>query len=293
MHLSVYLPLVLTALFASLVRPLTRHLDPALATRTIAAGAVVTAGAGTCGLLLLALSTLGATPCVRGRGVHSPAPLLVGAGAVVLLVLAVRRAARVLTVRRQTGRALLELCRTCNPQGELVVVVDEAAHALAVPGRPGRVLVSTGLLRATTAAEQTVVLAHERAHLRHHHHRYRAATELAAALNPLVIPARVTVAFLIERWADEAAAQCVDDRDRTARTLADIALRLHAGAAPSASLAFHRDGVVERVRALRAPLVRSHGWVAATLAGPAVLSAAAAGDATLAFTRLLLRLVAS
>lgn len=290
MHISVYLPLVLTALFASLVRPLTRHLDPALATRTIAAGAVVTAGAGTCGLVLLALSTLCATPCVRGRGVHSPAPLLVGAGAVVLLVLAVRRAVRVLTVRRHTERALLELCRTCNPEGELAVVVDETAHALAIPGRPGRVLVTTGLLRATTAAEQTVVLAHERAHLRHH--RYRAATELAAALNPLVIPARVAVAFLVERWADEAAAQCVADRDRTACTLADVALRLRAGGLPGGSLAFHRDGVVERVRALRAPQVRSHGWVAATLAGPAVLSAAAAGDATLAFTRLLLRLVA-
>ncbi len=34
MHISVYLPLVLTALFALVVRPLTRHLDPALATRT-------------------------------------------------------------------------------------------------------------------------------------------------------------------------------------------------------------------------------------------------------------------
>ncbi len=50
----------------------------------------MTAGAGTCGLVLLALSTLGATPCVRERGVHSLAPLLVGAGAVVLLALAVR-----------------------------------------------------------------------------------------------------------------------------------------------------------------------------------------------------------
>ncbi|MDQ4105303.1 MAG: M56 family peptidase, partial [Actinomycetota bacterium] len=54
--------------------------------------------------------------------------------------------------------------------------------------------------------ERRVVLAHERVHLYGRHHWLRAATEFCAAVNPLLIPVREAVAFLVERCADEHAA---------------------------------------------------------------------------------------
>ena len=155
-------------------------------------------------------------------------------------------------MRAQTNRALREICRLCPAHGELAVLDNADAHAYAVPGRPGRILVSSGLLRAATPDDRRVVLAHERAHPVHRHHRLRALTELAAVLNPLLVPARSALAFLVERWADEAAAAVVGSRRQAAAALARIALTTSPSRFAPGILAFHRESVVERVLALQA-----------------------------------------
>ncbi|MFD0504110.1 hypothetical protein ACFQ0G_16340 [Streptomyces chiangmaiensis] len=69
-----------------------------------------------------------------------------------------------------------------------------------------------------------MLLAHERAHLAHRHAFLATAVTLAAAADPLLAPVRTTVTFLVERWADERAADVVGDRSTTARALARAAL---------------------------------------------------------------------
>ena len=108
------------------------------------------------------------------------------------------------------GRDLAVAEVTCRSLGRgadgLVVVADPAPDAYALPGLRGRVVVSTAMLRALSPAERRVLLAHEAAHLRHHHHLYVQVAELSAAANPLLRPLAGAVELGVERWADEAAA---------------------------------------------------------------------------------------
>jgi hypothetical protein len=96
------------------------------------------------------------------------------------------------------------------------------------------------------------LFAHERAHLTYRHHRLVTLTGAAAAMNPLLIPVRAAVAYLVERWADEDAAAVVGDRDLTAQTLARVALAT-TGPGSRATLGVQGGNVVHRVEALIAP----------------------------------------
>ena len=96
--------------------------------------------------------------------------------------------------------------------------------AFAVAGAPGHVVVSTAMLNALDADERKVLLAHEAAHLRHHHHLYTQLAQLAAAANPLLRPLARVIAEGTERWADEVAAAEVGSRRLVARGLARAAL---------------------------------------------------------------------
>ncbi|TDD74328.1 M56 family peptidase [Actinomadura darangshiensis] len=120
--------------------------------------------------------------------------------------------------------------------------------AVAVPGRNGGVLVSRGLLRELTPAELRVVFQHEASHLRHRHHRYLAAGDLAAAALPPLRPLAARLRLATERWADEDAAEATGDRAVVARTLAKVALAQPRATGPVN--AFAESGVVERVEAL-------------------------------------------
>jgi len=71
------------------------------------------------------------------------------------------------------------------------------------------------------------LLAHEGAHLRHHHHLYTQLARLAAAANPLLRPLARVIAEGTERWADEVAAAEVGSRRLAARGLARAALARH------------------------------------------------------------------
>jgi Zn-dependent protease with chaperone function len=134
------------------------------------------------------------------------------------------------------------------PVGEMIVVRSPAVLAHAVAGnrgRPDRIVVSDGMLRALDTDERRVLLAHERAHLRNRHDRYRRVIRLAARINPLLRPAIGAADLLLERWADEDAARAVGSRRLTARALARAAL---AGATPEPRYG-HAGFAVQRVSA--------------------------------------------
>ena len=73
------------------------------------------------------------------------------------------------------------------------------------------------MLRALSADERRVVLAHEAAHLARHHHLYVQLADLAAAANPLLRSTARGVRLAVEREADEVAAAEVGDRRLVAR----------------------------------------------------------------------------
>ncbi|MCK9923696.1 M56 family metallopeptidase [Frankia sp. AgPm24] len=113
---------------------------------------------------------------------------------------------------------------------EVVLVADPRVEAFALPGRPGRhgrpgrVVVTTGLRSAVDADMLEAIIAHERAHLTSHHHRLVWLARFAGLLQPILWPMTRKVEYLIERAADEAAAQVVGDRADVARAIAHAAL---------------------------------------------------------------------
>ena len=118
--------------------------------------------------------------------------------------------------------------RELDPDGQRIVIVnDSVPTAFAVTGYPGRVIVSTAMLNALEPDERAALLAHEEAHLRHHHQIYLQLTKLAAAANPLLRPLVDLVHTATERWADEDAAAAIGDREVAARAVARAALARH------------------------------------------------------------------
>jgi hypothetical protein len=235
MMLAAYLPLLLPALVALVAWPVARHLTPGFATWLLTASSVVLAGATGAALGVLAVAGALRVPVVASLG-HMSARALresdpagsvpVAASAAVILVVALAAAVRA-TWRR--GRALVAAghAAACLPPGGFTVVDDEAADAFAVPGltgRQGRVVVSTGMLAVLDPPQRQALLAHERAHLTGRHHLFLAAAHLAASANPLLRPAERAVAYTIERWADERAAEVTGDRRAAALAVGKAAL---------------------------------------------------------------------
>lgn len=292
MTFSVYVPAALSLLLAAISRVVVARTAPTWAAAFVVA-AMLCASAATWGLVLLAATLLGNTSMVteeaseRGVQVQDPVPELIGVVAAILLILGVVRVVRVLRARRATSRELRAVCRSCG-EGELAVVTLDAPHAFAVPGRPGRILVTRGLLAMLDGDERRVVLAHERAHLRGRHHWLRAATEVCAAVNPVLIPVREAVAFLVERCADEHAATVTGSRTLVARALTKAAL---AGAANGvgcrAGLAFAGCEVSARVAALHSDPPRPEPLVPSGVLALGVVTAIAAVQATIAFFHLI------
>lgn len=177
---------------------------------------------------------------------HGATPMAGALAAAVLMVMAVRGLASVRAARRDAAPFT-------SSRGLTIVEID-GPIALAVPG--GGVFVGARLLEQLDREGRAVVLAHERAHLDLHHHRYvRAADACAAALPPFAPLAR-RVRFLCECWADAVAAEVVGSRDAVARTIARVALMSPTAPGPR-SLAFAREGTLERVRILMAAPIRS------------------------------------
>jgi Zn-dependent protease with chaperone function len=233
MHVAVYLPLLLPLLAVPAVRWLASRCHPRTATWAVLVTAVVAATGSTVSLGLLAVAGL--------TGVSTITSPVGGLAAVVLAVAVISMARTGVRHLRTLRDAYVEARR--HPGSHLVITPDEAPMAYALPGAPGRVVVSTGMLAALNDIERQVLLAHERAHLTGRHHLFLTATALAAAANPMLRPLRTTVAYTVERWADEAAAERVGDRRSTAKAVGKAALAgrrisaghsvvLHVGAGP-------------------------------------------------------------
>lgn len=106
------------------------------------------------------------------------------------------------------------------------------------------------LLRALSAAERKVVLAHERTHLESGHHWHRSGVSLAVAIDPLLFPLRGAVAYATGRWADEQAAMAVGDRREAPGPIARIAILTAGAAGRQPVLAAGEYAVAARVSAL-------------------------------------------
>ena len=239
-------------LIAALLTPLTgprivRLLPPAAAVRLATTAAVTIAGTTALVLAIAADLTLTRLEAITRAeftpGVPRPSvvSLAVGAAAAMALALLVAAAGRcLLRSVRQLVRAFRDARSLGDPRSGLVVVKDATPAAFAVTGYPGRVVVSTAMLQALTARERQALLAHENAHLRHHHQIYVQLAALAAAANPLLRPLAATVSSNTERWADESAAEEVGDRQLAARAVARAALASHAH--PDSSVRQQRAG---------------------------------------------------
>ncbi|MBX6385184.1 MAG: M56 family metallopeptidase [Microbispora sp.] len=294
MRITVYLPLVVSALLGPAISPLGRRLPPANATRLLVAAGMACAVSSVAALALLAGTYVGQVPLVAALGdwsarlVHSldPVPPLIGQLALLAL-----GGVGVSTVKTlvHNGLALIRSARTCRQTrsgpGGLVVVDDPHPRACALPGGRfgvhGRILVTTGMLRALSAEDRRVLLAHERAHLRHCHHLYRAAAAVAAAMNPLLAALPRAVEYATERWSDEQAAEDVGDRRVAARaiTRAALAATRYARNAAAPVMKFSDNDVPARVRNLLTAPPRHHPLLGAILVVTAVACLTAVNEA--------------
>lgn len=290
MRIDVYTPVLLSLLLAAVSRPVARSLAPAQAARALTAAAVLTAGATTWALVLLTVMLVGQAPPVvadareDGRVLPEPVPGTVAVLALALLTVAVCRVLRAVRAERATRRTLRRLCAGHPPGTELIVAASPRPQAFAVPGTPGRILVTSAMLAALRPAERRVLLAHERAHLAHRHALLVRAARLAAAANPLLVPVRTSVAYLVERWADEQAAGAVGDRGTTARALARAALATHSR---GCALRFTDRTVTRRIAALQTTPPPHLRTIAAAILTLGALPPLCAADATGDLLRLL------
>jgi hypothetical protein len=299
MKLVVYLPLVLPLLAAVSARRLAEWLPPRTATWLLTGSAVVLAAASAAVLGLLALAAILRIPLVAAVGDlslhavsrHDPSSLPLGLAAAALLAAAAAAAARAAWRRTSALVAAHRQARWLPGRGQVVVVSDAAADAYAAPGWPGRIVITTGMMRALTAAERQVLLAHERAHAYGYHYLFTAAARLAAAANPLLRPLAGAVGYSVERWADEQAAAATGDRRLAARAIATAALAAQAGPpgrpVPAGALSAVADaatmrgaGIVpRRVAALLQPPPRPRLLLAAVAVALVAVSGLSALDA--------------
>nr|WP_086725389.1 M56 family metallopeptidase [Streptomyces carpinensis] len=260
MLISVYVPFVVTATLTVLAPRMVRRLPPRPAAWALACAALVTAVGWTGSLALLAFTGVAQIPQIAEEGrwsvaalrAEDPVYLVVAVGSALVLtagivslgVAAIRQARHLIRARRE--------CADLPGEIELAVVDDDTPLAFALPGAPGRIVVSRGMLRCLGNDEREALLAHERAHLRGRHHLFQGLWRLTAALNPLLRPLAAAGGFVLERWADEEAAERVGDRTVVAHAVGRAALA-SAGASRPTALAVTGGAVPQRVRALLAP----------------------------------------
>ncbi|WP_051367276.1 M48 family metalloprotease [Hamadaea tsunoensis] len=267
MTVAVYLPLLFCAGLAGLAGPVARRVPPGWGLWSLTFSAVSGALGAAWSLCLLAGMLIDDLPIGRRLPGLVPVPDAVSLLALAALVAAGVRVTAAMRSRAREQAALSGFARTAD---DIIIGEDDRADAFAVPARgwlgrgPGKVVVTTGLLRLLTPAQQRALFAHEHAHLSGHHAAARTATSLAAAALPPLIPVRAAVSFLCERQADEAAATATGDRRLVAKTIATAALARSSGR--GAPLALHRLAVIDRVAALLGERPHPRGWQLIVLA---------------------------
>jgi Peptidase family M48 len=264
MRVNVYVPLLAALLLAWVAPYAASWLPPRRASRALACAALVVAGGWLGSLGLLTFAALARLPGVARasdwsvRRMRDADPVMVAVGALAVLVLAVCLAALATAAVRQIRdlRWAHRQARLLDGEGDVVVVDGPDPRAFAVPGAPGWIVVSRGMLDVLTEPERAALLAHERAHLAHGHHRFKAVWRLAAAACPPLRRMAAEGDFLLERWADEDAATYVGDRRTVAVAVARAALAGDGRTERAATLAATGGPVPRRVRALLSPAPR-------------------------------------
>ncbi|MFD9333226.1 M56 family metallopeptidase [Streptomyces sp. NPDC060028] len=252
----VWLPLLVPFLAGPAARRLAAHLPPRRAAWLLAGSAVGLAAGSITSLALLVVPGATHLHVVAALG-ELLTPLATGSAAAMIAVAVVAAAVlawRTAVLVRAVHARLAQLRRSrrlaARADGELVVLRDDCPDAYALPGRPGRIVVTTGMLRTLAPDERAALLAHERAHLREHHHVFVAAVELAALCHPALHALREPLAYALERCADESAADAVGDRRLTARAIGKAALASRTTSRPGLALAATAGPVPRRVAAL-------------------------------------------
>jgi hypothetical protein len=187
-----------------------------------------------------------------GDAVSLPVAIVAGG----LLAIAAVAACRAVWRR---GRAIAAAHRHASSlpgAGQVVVTEDTAADAYTVPGWPCRIVITQGMLRALSAGERSVLLAHERSHARGSHYLFTSIARLAAAANPLLRPVAAQVGYTVERWADEWAATQAGDRSLAACAIARAALATSA-APPDRDGAMAALGLITQEKEGRGGLPRA------------------------------------
>ena len=177
--------------------------------------------------------------------------------------------------RREHGAHSAFLAAAGRPDRALgaVILDDDSPAVYCLPRGHHRVVVSAGTLSRLRPAQLQAVLAHERAHLRGHHHLMLAvATALARAFPaiPLLARAAAELAVLAEIAADDAAARRHDPADLAAAlvTLASASVR-------TTALTAGGPAAIARIQRLLAPPPPQSGFPARTArlaAGAAALT---------------------
>jgi hypothetical protein len=261
--------------FAIAAPRLGRRLPPALAARLLVPASLLMAASTVFVLGALAFTWLGQLPVISAIGSWSgsqldasdPVPDPVAAVSLVLLTAATVRTIFHIVHQVRDLLSLHRIHRDLGAGDSLVVIDSPRLDAFATPAPGGRVVVTSGLLRALTSTERRAVLAHERSHVAHRHVFWTLAADLAAAVNPLLRPTATTIGHVIERWADEDAADVLGDRHLVARTIARAALLRHDDKGNDDLLPAATGGDVPgRVKALLAPPPRRRPLVLAALA---------------------------
>lgn len=277
MNLLLVAPLLLSVIGAVFACLVPTAASPALCVRALSVALVISAGAVTAGLVLVGLAAASEIHSFSHvlqwcralvPGEHGVS-LWAGVSAGAMLSWSGWRVAGHLRQVLRDRRRFADVCG--------VEVVDAPGPvAFAVPGRPGGIVLGRQLLIELRSDERAAVLAHERAHLQHGHHRYVLAAELCAAAFPFLGPIARRVRFYTERWADETAATHVGSRELVARAIARAALFGADIPAPRYGLSLIGSGTAARVEALTAPRVSTGPTLPLAAVGSA-LAATVAG----------------
>ncbi len=251
-HVAILLVPTLACLVVAMASSgIQRRLAPAAGATLLTGAAIVSAGAVVLALGAIAFAYVTEVPwmadtlgwCRELSPIDDHVPTVLGVSTLVALVVSGIRGYSYLRHARWRSSTALP---------EIVVVQSSTVEAVALPGYPGRIVVSSAMLDVLDDDEREAMLAHERAHLQHRHHRFLVLAGFAAAAVPLVRPISTRVRFCTERWADESAAAYVGDRSLVARAIAKAALA-SVGPPPRTALALLGLGVPGRIGALLAP----------------------------------------
>ena len=166
---------------------------------------------------------------------------------------------------RRRHRALLELVVRPVPGEDTRLLDHPAPIAFCIPGARPLLVLSSGIVAELDGAQLDAVIAHERAHLREHHHLLLlpfVAWRAALPVLPAAARAHDAVRDLVEMRADDVALTslgCPDPRHTLAAAIV-AATGGAGGQVPEGALAVAGGPVAVRVRRLLAPAQPLPGW---------------------------------